>query len=343
MKAFSLFAIACLVLAVALMAGCVQQEKLPTTSQNASGTGASGLETSGSAKQPPPPETKPEPPPLPPKSLPRIDYSKNYPVSDANIPGFEKKKTGSAFIAYYHTGDETNANKSLAVLEQAGLDLYKKYFGLSSSNIQVFLAASAEDYVRIADFPGGIENTSIGAGSAPGGKIFLYKPFEDTVPERVEGMIVHEGAHAAIFQVLGKENAQYFPGFLNEGMAHYIEYVFQAGPNFDPLHQIYHSDLLISGTKTGNPKLLSLEELGQKCEGYISEETLNFLCRGQGAFTIWHIKKTYGENALQKFLSDLKQTQDWKQALTSATGKNPSKLGQEIQEHLNSLISQQNK
>lgn len=270
----------------------------------------------------------------------QIDYSREYPASAANVAGFEMKKTGSGFVAYYHPGDETNANKALAVLEQGGLDLYKKYLGFEPRTIPVYLAATDDEYVKIADFPGGKENVAVGDGSAPEGKIYLYKPFEETRLGKTEGMIVHEGVHVAVYQFLGKDRVQYLPGFLNEGLAYYIEFVFKAGPEFDPLDQIYHSDLLINGIKTGNPKLLSLEELAQKCEGYISEDTLNFLCRSQGTYIVWYINENYGEEALEKFLTDLKQTQNWQKALGNLTGKTTSQVGQEIQDNLKSMVEQ---
>ncbi len=267
-----------------------------------------------------------------------ISYSKEYPSAAADIAGFEKKKTGSAFVVYYHSEDETNANKSLAVLEQAGLPLFKKYLGLEPQPIPVYLATSVDEYVRIADFPGGKENVQIGDGSAPMGKIYLYKPFDDKTPGKVEGMIVHEGVHAAIFQFLGGNKIRFLPGFLNEGLAHYLEYVFKAGPDFKPLEQIYHVDLLTKGVKTGEPKLLSLPELGQKCEGYIGEEILNFLCRGQGTYTVWYIAKTYKESAWGEFLADLKQSESWQKSLSDLTGKTPGELGQEIYDHLKSSV-----
>jgi len=34
----------------------------------------------------------------------------------------------------------------------------------------------------------------------------------------------------AIYQLLGQDIIRYLPGFLNEGLAHYLEYVFKAGP-----------------------------------------------------------------------------------------------------------------
>lgn len=163
-------------------------------------------------------------------------------------------------MAYYHTGDEADANKALAVLEQAGLSLYKKYLGIEPRDTPVHLASTADEYVRMVNFPGGKENVAIGDGSAPDGKIYLYKPFEKTISGKTEGMIVHEGVHAAIYQYLGQDRMQYLPGFLNEGSAHYLEYVFKAGPEFAPLDHIYYSDLLIKGIKTGSPKLLGFHE-----------------------------------------------------------------------------------
>lgn len=274
----------------------------------------------------------------PSKSSIKIDYSKEYPKASVDITGFEKKKTGSAFVAYYHPKDEVKANKSLAVLEQAGLPLYKKYLGLEPQQIPVYLTTSLDEYVKIANFPGGRENVQVADGSAPMGKIYLYKPFDETTPGKTEGMIIHEGAHAAIFQFLGQDKTRFLPGFLNEGLAYYLEYVFKAGPDFKPLEQIYHADLLSKGVKTGEPKILSLSELGQNCEGYISEETLNFLCRGEGTYAVWFIQKNYGENAWGNFLINLKQNQDWQKSLSDLTGKTLSELGQEILDQLKSSV-----
>src|SRR4030042_6186678 len=72
------------------------------------------------------------------KKATKIDFSKQYPSSDADYLGFEKKKTGTLFTIYYHPESETNANKSLAVLEQGGLPLFKKYFGLKPGQTVVF-------------------------------------------------------------------------------------------------------------------------------------------------------------------------------------------------------------
>lgn len=301
--------LAILILAIVLLSGCIQQEK-----------GSSVI------TQPPPSS--------------QIDYSHEYPSTTAKAAGFELEKTGSDFVAYYHPDDDNNANKVLAVLEQGGSALYNEYLGFEPKDIPVYLATSVDEYVKIADFPGGKENVRVGDGSAPNGKIYFYKPFDDTRHGKTEGMIIHEGVHATIFQFMGTEKIQYLPGFLNEGMAHYLEYVFKAGSGFDPLDQIYHSDLLINGAKTGNPKLLGLEELAQKCEGYISDDTLNFLCRGQGTYTVWYIKETYGEEVLGKFLMNLKQTQNWQNALNNATGKTTSQLEQEIQDNLKSRVEQ---
>ncbi len=264
-----------------------------------------------------------------------VDYSHEYPASSSDIAGFEMKKTGSNFLVYYHSEDDKNANKALAVLEQAGMLLYQKYLGFSNQNISVFLASDIDEYVRIADFPGGKENVAVGDGSAPNGKIYVYRAFQEGISGKTEGMLIHEGVHASIYQFL-EGKMQFLPGFLNEGFAHYIEFVFKAGENFSPLSQIYHSDLLIQGIETGTPKILSLDELAQECEGYISEDTLNFLCRGEGTFAIWYINKNYGEQALNNFLAGLKQTRDWQTALSSATGKTISQLGQEINDNLKS-------
>ena len=318
-----------LTLGIVLSSGCIQQEKgstiVPdTTKPVTSNDEIKGLPEQTNTAQPPP--------------ISWIDYSHEYPASAANVDGFEMKKTGSGFVVYYHPGGETNANKVLAVLEQGGLNLYKKYFGFEPKDIPVYLAVSVDEYVKIADFPGGKENVAVGDGSAPNGKIYLYKPFGETIQGKTGGVIIHEGVHAAAYQFFGQDKMRYLPGFLNEGMAYYLEYTFKAGPKFDPLDQIYHSDLLIDSIETGSPKLLSLEELAQKCDGYISDETLNFLCRGQGTFTVWYINENYGEGALEKFLTNLKQTQNWQEALSSVTGKTTSQSGQEIDDSLKLMV-----
>ncbi len=323
--------LAILTLAIVLLSGCIQQEKgssvVPNTTKPVTPNDEiKGLPEQTNIAQPPPSS--------------QIDYSHEYPASAANVNGFEMKKTGSGFVVYYHPGDETNANKVLAVLEQGGLNLYKKYLGFEPKDIPVYLAVSVDEYVKIADFPGGKENVAVGDGSAPNGKIYLYKPFGETIAGKTGGVIIHEGVHAVAYRFFGQDRIRYLPGFLNEGMAHYLEYVFKAGSGFDPLDQIYHSDLLINGVKTGNPKLLGLEELAQKCDGYISDDTLNFLCRGQGTYTVWYIKETYGEEVLGKFLMNLKQTQNWQNALNNATGKTTSQLEQEIQDNLKSRVEQ---
>lgn len=267
-----------------------------------------------------------------------VDYSKSYPSTDAGLADFEKKKTGAYFTIYFHPIDEALANKTLNVLEQTGAPLYQKYLSVTPQNIVVYITDTADEYVKTANFPGGKQQLQIGDGSAPAGKIYLYKPFQETFPGKTEGVIIHEGAHAVLYQFLGKENMSYLPGFLNEGIAHFLEYVFKAGSNFRPLDEIYHSDLLINGIKIGKPPLLDLDELGRKCEGYINEETLNFLCRSQGTFTVWFISKNYGEDFLGKFLVNLKQTQNWQQSLQKLTGKGISQLGQEVQDQLRLMV-----
>lgn len=265
---------------------------------------------------------------------------KEYPESPANINGFEKKKNGANFTVYYHPGEETNANKTLAVLEQGGVDLYQKYLGLEPKNILVYLTTDADEYVKIADFPGGKGHLEAGDGSAPGGKIYLYKPFQEAGGGKSGGVIVHEGTHAVLYQFLGQDKIGSLPGFLNEGLAYYLEYIFKAGKNFSPLSEIYHSDLLVSGVKTGSPKLLDLAELAQKCDGYIFDETLNFLCRGQGVYSVWYINETYGDGVWGKMLTDLKQTNDWQSSLQKATGKTIGQLGQDIKSRLESMVGQ---
>ncbi len=268
----------------------------------------------------------------------KVNFSQQYPATEANYPGFEKKKTGTFFVVYYHPESEANANKSLAVMEQTGLPLFKTYLGFEPKKISIFLITSIDEYIQKADFPGGKENVQIGDGSVSNGNIFLYRPFEEDTSGKTEGMIVHEGVHAVINQFLGEEGRKNLPGFINEGLAHYLEYVYKDGPNFKPQEQIYHFDLLEKGIKTGEPKILSLTELGQKCDNYIFDENLNFLCRGEGTYTVWYLVKNQGENFWGKFLIDLKQNQNWQKALINLTGKSLEKLGQEIVDNLKSSL-----
>jgi len=267
----------------------------------------------------------------------QVDYSKNYSASTSDIIGFEMKKIGEGFIVYYHPASIENANKVLSILEQSNSDLYNKYLGWKGNKILVFLTTDIDEYVKIAEFPGGKENVQVGDGSAPNGRIYLYKPFEENIPGKSAGMIVHEGVHAVLYQFLSSDII-YLPGFLNEGLAHYTEYVFKSGEEFLPLEQIYHSDLLVSGVKTDNPKLMSIDELGTRCDNYISDETLNFLCRGQGTFIVWSITENYGESTFGRFLVNLKQTKKWKDSLSNITGKSIPKLGDEVREQLKILI-----
>jgi hypothetical protein len=124
-----------LTLGIVLSSGCIQQEKgstiVPdTTKPVTSNDEIKGLPEQTNTAQPPPSS--------------RIDYSHEYPASAANVNGFEMKKTGSSFVVYYHPGDETNANKVLAILEQGGLNLYKKYLGFEPRDIPVYLAVSVD-------------------------------------------------------------------------------------------------------------------------------------------------------------------------------------------------------
>lgn len=261
----------------------------------------------------------------------------SYPVSASDQSGFEQKKTSPYYTVYYHTGDDTNADKTLTVLDKAVADSYKKYYAITPQNTLVYLTLSVDEYVKVADFPGGASNVSVGDGSAPSGKIYLYKPFDD--PKKGAGVIVHEGSHAALWGFFGSgENMEKLPGFLNEGMAYHVEYILNAGAGYDPIEEIYFADLLKKAAKTGSPALMSLDDLGKNCEGYINEEAKNGLCRGQGTFTVWYMAKNYGEDFWARFLADLKTTGDWQKSLEKISGKTLNQLGQEIDNSLKSML-----
>ncbi|MBM2820319.1 MAG: hypothetical protein HW405_79 [Candidatus Berkelbacteria bacterium] len=261
----------------------------------------------------------------------------SYAQSSSDQKDFEAKKSSSYYTVYFHAGDETNADKTLAVLNGAVTDLYQKYLGITPQNTSVYLTSTVYEYVKVAEFPGGAAKVKVGDGSAPNGKIFLYKPFDD--PEKGKGVIVHEGTHAALWGFLGGgQNMENLSGFLNEGLAYHMEFVNNAGANYNPIKEIYYSNLLKQAVKTGNPPLMSLDELGQNCEGYISDGTKDGLCRGQGTFTVWYMYKNYGNDFWSKFLVDLKLTKDWAKSLESISGKNLSDLGTELDSSLKSLV-----
>lgn len=266
-----------------------------------------------------------------------ITSATTYPASASDQSGFELKKSSPYYTVYYHTGDDLNADKTLTVIDEAVTTLYQKYLGITPQNTQVYLTQTVEEYVKVADFPGGAANVQVGDGSAPNGKIYLYKPFED--PKKGAGVIVHEGTHAVLWGFFGGgEGMQKLPGFLNEGLAYMAEFVHNAGADFDPLKEIYFADLLEKAAKTGNPALMSLEDLAKNCEGYISDEIRNGLCRGQGTFTVWYLAENYGDNFWSKFLADLKTSGDWQKSLEKMSTKNISQIGQEIDNALKSMV-----
>lgn len=259
----------------------------------------------------------------------KIDYSKQYPESASDISGFENKKTGSVFTVYYHPADEAKANKALAILEQASLDLYQKYLGLKPEKILVYIADDINEYVKIADFPGGREQVQIGDGSAPDGNIYLYRPFGEFIPGKTEGMLIHEGTHATMYKFLGREGMGRLPSFLNEGLAHFMEYTFEYGKEFQPLDQM-NPDFWLKVIKTGNPALMTLNELAKNCEGYIADENRNTLCRSQGTFVVWYVVKNYSQDAWANFLAYTKEGKDWQKPLEMISGKNLNQLNQDI-------------
>ncbi len=271
--------------------------------------------------------------------------SSSFPVSVSDQSGFESKKSSAYYTVYFHTGDDANADKTLTVLDKAVADLFQKYLGITPQNTLVYLAQSVDEYVKIAEFPGGASNVKVGDGSAPNGKIFLYKPFDD--PDKGRGVIVHEGTHAALWGFFGGPSTDSgqggqamdkLPGFLNEGMAYNAEFIFNAGVDYDPLKEIYFADLLTRAANTGNPPLMSLDELGKNCEGYISDETRNGLCRGQGTFTVWYMAENFGADFWSKFLVDLKTSGEWQKSLEKISAKSLNDLGTAIDNSLKSLV-----
>lgn len=261
----------------------------------------------------------------------------NFAKSSSDVTGFEQKKSSNYYTVYYHTNDDTNADKTLDVLDKAVSSYYQKYLGITPQNTSVYLASTVDEYVQVAKFPGGAQNVQVGDGSAPEGKIYLYKPFDD--PNKGRGVIVHEATHAALWGFLGGGQAmEKIPGFLNEGLAYHMEYINNAGANYDPLKEIYYSDLLTKAAKSGNPPLMSLEDLGKNCEGYISNQNLNGLCRGQGTFTVWYMQKNFGTDFWAKFLADLKTSDGWQKSLEKVTAKSSNQLGQEIDNALKDMV-----
>lgn len=263
----------------------------------------------------------------------------SFPATASDQAGFEMKKSSNYYTVYYHTGDDSNADKTLNTLDGAVTDLYQTYLGITPQNTPVYLAQTVEEYVKIADFPGGAKNVQVGDGSAPNGKIYLYKPFDDA--KKGEGVIVHEGTHAALWSFFGGgQSMSKLPGFLNEGMAYNAEYIHNLGADYVPMQAIYFADLLKRAAKTGNPPLMNLEELGNNCEGYIGDETKNGLCRGQGTFTVWYMAETYGENFWTRFLVDLKAANDWQKSMEKMSLKSIGQLGQEIDDALKNEAQQ---
>lgn len=260
-------------------------------------------------------------------------------VTSSDQSGFDLKRSNQYYTVYFHKGDESNADKTLAVLNDSVNNLYNKYLGITPKDTPVYLTSTVEEYVKVADFPGGGENVKVGDGSAPGGKIYLYKPFDD--PDKGEGVIVHEGTHAALWNFLGGgQNMESLSGFLNEGLAYHMEYIYNAGADYKPMREIYFSDLMKKAANSGNPSLMSLDELGQNCEGYVSDSTKDGLCRGQGTFIVWYMAKNYGDPSgaeasfWSEFLIDLKLSKDWAQSLQTISGKSITDLGTEIDSDL---------
>jgi hypothetical protein len=84
--------------------------------------------------------------------------------------------TGSHFIVFFYTGDEVDAGAILAILEHAGVPMYREYFGTGPTQIVVFIETSPEKYTRLSGYPEESWSVSPGAVSVNYGQIFINQP-----------------------------------------------------------------------------------------------------------------------------------------------------------------------
>jgi hypothetical protein len=267
--------------------------------------------------------------PAPSGSIPadRIDPAVTYPFSVSEKAGFTMKKNGPHFTVYYHNDDDSDADRTLTVLEQAGVPLYQHYFGYEPSGIMILLTGSVDEYIAQSRYPGESRNVIPGSGNVRDGMIILFKPFGSDEPGHSDGMIVHEGSHAALYRYLGPDGYSHLPDFLDEGLAHHAEYVLIKGPAYDPLATIHGADILIQSLRTGSPYMMTLDQLARRCGSY---GELSYQCRTQGTYTVWYVEQTYGNHAWAQVLATLNATHDWEESLSGVTGKTTGELGRDI-------------
>jgi hypothetical protein len=243
-----------------------------------------------------------------------------FTVTPSSNPDFDEERTGRGFRVFSHAGDTANADQTATFLEKTAFPFYQKNLGLTPSGINVYLTTTAEEYLTRAHFPGGLANIQIGDGSVPDDHIYFYRPFDDPTPGKTEEVMIHEGVHATLRQVLGPAAFATLPTFLNEGIAHYVETLFAEGKDFTPIEDVPFNDLLIQAAMTNNSPLIPLTEVEAKCAGFVADQTTNGLCRGEGVYFVWLLVKNHGPTIPRLLIESLQETLNWTQSLEAVTG-----------------------
>jgi hypothetical protein len=264
---------------------------------------------------------------------------------------------GQHFIVFYHYGDDEDAANVLAVLEQEGVPLFRRYLGTEPAGIPVYLATEAGEYERLSGKPGGMPAVSAGDTSVNNGSIFLYRPAscmrscrqaiplflcgawyacnplvvtEPRTPDCRESCItpyrvIWAGAYASIQQYLGQDQVQDLPYFLREGMAKYVEYQYRSpctGPDFQ---------LSSFAPRTnGQPVLLTADLMERRCRWYTNDIQLATFCREETVYVLGYLDATYGPDTMASLVPEVKRTHDWRAAVRNATGRDTNELWQEI-------------
>jgi len=273
---------------------------------------------------------------------------------------FEQNLSGPHFTVYFHTGDDADAQAVLSLLEGRAAPRIEEDLGLEPAGIPVYIATVSEEYARISGIPEEIhQQGDAGAGSVNYGTLYLYIPKGTTISCPQEPRALHYGAKSAVLTlfepgtgycscintkaiVWGATYAtlrrnfgpggQILPEFFWYGLAHYEEYRTVAGPDFYPFDYAIGSNLLESSVQTGEPALMTLDQLSRRCGG--SDPTLDSLCQGEGTYAVWYLNERYGKDAARRFLADLGRTRDWQASLRNVTGKDTPELSREILESL---------
>lgn len=260
----------------------------------------------------------------------QVKEDKGYPVSASAEAEFELQQRGPHFSVYFHTGDEMNAGKTVQFLNEVAAPLYTIHLGLSPNDIRVFLTTTAQEYIERADFPGGAQNVQVGDGSVPTPDIYYYRPFERADTEEIEPVLAHEGTHATLRQYLGEDRFAALPSFLNEGIAHYVEYIHGNRADFDPVEETGLEEVVEETGKGLQP----LEQLATLCQGYVADQAFNELCRAQGTYAVWLLVNQSDRTAINRFLTELKSGKDWQVSWQIVSGKTPSDFTQAIKDDL---------